>query len=64
MINDVKMLKIYATPCGNDPILYSRVNSFMTCKNLTSATEKPRRQATSSSVMVISLIGRWKLLVS
>jgi len=25
MINDVKMLKIYATPCGNDPII-------LTCK--------------------------------
>jgi hypothetical protein len=27
---------IKATPCGNDPILYARVYSFMTCKNLTS----------------------------
>jgi len=36
MINDVEMLKIYATPCENDIILYSRVNNFMTCKNLTS----------------------------
>ena len=36
MINDVEMLKIYATPYGNDPILYSRVNCFMTCKYLTS----------------------------
>jgi len=35
MINDVKTLKIYATPYGNDPILYSRVNSFMICKDLT-----------------------------
>jgi hypothetical protein len=40
MINDVGMLKIYVTPCGNDPILYSRVNSFMRCKNLTSLTKK------------------------
>jgi len=40
MINDVKMLKIYATPCGKDPILYSRVNNFMTCKNLTSKSER------------------------
>ena len=38
MMNDVKMLKIYATSCGNDSILYSRVNSFMTYKNLASMT--------------------------
>ena len=44
------MLKIYATPCGNDPILYSRVNTFMTCKNLTSGTRKKDKKFESSEV--------------
>ena len=31
------MLKIYATPCRNDPIILT-CKQFMTCKNLTSAS--------------------------